>query len=242
MNSKLIFVFASGVLLSACGGSSNNNSNNVEQPIAMEEPIQQSVVYQVTYNSNWTSANFPTKYPANAHYSPFTGLTHNEQGRIFKSGELASAGIVLMAETGSRGVLSNEISEIQNMGNSRYLIAEGGIPSNDNTVSFTFEASTDYPLLSLVSMIAPSPDWFIGIDSMPLIENNAWITNRTLAVKVYDAGSDDGATFATANLPSTPRQLIELLSTPNSETDFNQGVHVQTEQSIGTMTIELVSQ
>lgn len=36
-----------------------------------------------------------------------------------------------------------------------------------------------FPLISLVMMVAPSPDWFTGVKDVDLRENGAWAQSKT---------------------------------------------------------------
>ncbi|MCF2856683.1 spondin domain-containing protein [Pseudoalteromonas sp. SMS1] len=249
MNGIFKLVTLSAVLsLTACGGSSSSDtptptpSEDTTPPTTPNTPPAASATatYELTFTRTWDAQTFPTNYPSGTHFSPVIGLTHNAQGRIFQRGEMASAGIVSMAETGSKAALKTEISNIQNLGHSNYLIDESGISGNSQSVSMTFEASQDFPLLSVVSMVAPSPDWFIGIDSLALFNDEQWLTQQTIQLKVYDAGSDSGVTFDSANLVTDPQSTITLLDSTRSDTDFAQGVHFQSEANIGVITIKLM--
>ena len=64
-------------------------------------------------------------------------------------------------------------------------------------------------------MIAPSPDWYVGIVNINLHENEKFISERTLDGLVYDAGTDDGLTFRSANKETDPQQKIFLLTAPS---------------------------
>ncbi|SFD75912.1 spondin domain-containing protein [Pseudoalteromonas denitrificans] len=223
------------LLLSACGGSDNASENDMNTSQSLD-----TVTYELTFTSTWNSSTFATNYPSNAHFSPLVGLTHNSQRGIFTTGESASSGIISMAETGSKTRLKEEIGVIQNLGHSNYLIDELGIPTNDTSVTITFEASKDFPLLSIVSMVAPSPDWFIGINSLSLFENEQWIENKTVQLKVYDAGSDSGTTFKSSDSTTTPANVIKLLSTNRSDSNFEEGVHFETQAYIGNIEIKMM--
>ncbi len=63
-------------------------------------------------------------------------------------------------------------------------------------------------------MIAPSPDWFIAVSNINLIENNEWVTSKTITVDIYDAGTDDGTTFVSPDEPTIPRATIFEIITP----------------------------
>ncbi|TMN93509.1 elongation factor Ts [Pseudoalteromonas phenolica] len=230
-------------LLTACGGGSSSNSTP-ETTTPTTTPAStapaDTVTYELTFTQEWTAANFATNYPSGTHFSPLVGLTHNLEGGIFKRDEVASPGIVLMAETGGKSTLKNEISDIQNAGHSNYLIDESGISNGSQSVTFTFEASQDFPLLSVVSMIAPSPDWFVAINSLSLFNDNTWVESQTIELKVYDAGSDSGLRFSSGNLATDPAEPITLLSSERDDTDFAEGIHHQTGKHIGYIEIKLM--
>ena len=60
-------------------------------------------------------------------------------------------------------------------------------------------------------MIAPSPDWFVGINSLPLRENGEWIERIERELSPYDAGTDDGVTFQSDNANSSPQDAIQRI-------------------------------
>ena len=74
-------------------------------------------------------------------------------------------------------------------------------------------------------MLAPSPDWFIGIDSLNLLENGKWLNSKTINLKVYDAGSDSGLNFTSADSSTSPKENITKFTSESSDTDFKEGVH-----------------
>ena len=55
--------------------------------------------------------------------------------------------------------------------------------------------SRDFPLVTLTSMIASSPDWLVGVDSLSLIENDEWLLTKIAILYGYDAGTDSGPTY-----------------------------------------------
>ncbi|WP_125721641.1 spondin domain-containing protein [Pseudoalteromonas rubra] len=247
--------------LTACGGGdggettqanvSNNTSNETNTETSTtdtntdastntttNEQAEDTATYQLTFTRTWEADNFATNFPANSHFSPLVGLTHNADGFIFKSDLPASAGMISMAETGSKSQLKDEISAIQNAGNSNYLIDESGVPNSAKSISFTFEASQQFPLLSVVSMVAPSPDWFIGLQGVPLFTDNQWLDSRTIQLKVYDAGSDSGPRFGSANQATSPAEPVMLLTSDPADSDFAAGVHRESGAYIGMIEIK----
>ena len=74
--------------------------------------------------------------------------------------------------------------------------------------------SRDYPLVTLVTMVAPSPDWFAGVTGLRLIENGAWIEDRVVPAAAWDAGTDSGVSFVSPDLETIPRQPISRILAP----------------------------
>lgn len=68
--------------------------------------IDDTAIYNVVFDSNWTAQIHPTNYPSNAHFSWMVGVTHNEQNLLFAKGLLASDGIESMSETGATELLA----------------------------------------------------------------------------------------------------------------------------------------
>lgn len=219
------------ILLAGCDDSNSSSINNINPT--------DDVVYELTFNSNWSAANFPTNYPEAAHFSGLIGLTHNNQINIFRRSELASPGIIVVAETGEKGTLINEINTLITNNDADKIIDGAGIPADSNSVSLSFSANTNYSYFSIVSMLVPSPDWFIGIDNLQLYENNKWKDNLTLNLRVYDAGSDSADTFTAANAPQINKDVITRLTTDSADTNFFDGVHRDNDTFIGTITLKL---
>ena len=72
-------------------------------------------------------------------------------------------------------------------------------------------------------MLAPSPDWFVGVSALPLVEDGEWRERVEVMLRVYDAGTDDGAVFTAANADSQPPQPITRLTSDPGDTDFTEG-------------------
>ena len=44
------------------------------------------------------------------------------------------------------------------------------------------------PYVSVTSMIAPSPDWFVGVDTLDLCDDSSWVNEVVRPAFPYDAG------------------------------------------------------
>lgn len=186
------------------------------------------------YSINFTSvqnANDHGTLPNNAHWSKLVGATHKTANTFWSTGSKATTGIKDIAERGSNTVFNAEVNTaISNKEADQYIngpnlaTATGSIIINDLIVD------ENYSLLTLISMIAPSPDWFIGVNSINLLdENSNWKSSVSLDLYAYDSGTDSGAAYTSANAITNPFENIKSLK---SIAPFN-------DKKIGTLTITL---
>ena len=197
-----------------CSGDDSEDTNN------------ESITYKVQVNFTWSSSTHPTKFPSNAHFSPLIGATHSSSVNLWNSGEIASEGIEEMAEIGATSLLKSEITNTIGFNS----IISGDRADSPGTTSVTFKVDVDNPYVTLVSMLVPSPDWFVGVNAIKLLnEDGTWIDNKTVVLHVYDSGTDDGLDFTSTNIDSNPKQNISLLSSNSANTDFTNG-----DPSVGT--------
>lgn len=172
------------------------------------------VEYEVAFDINWSKSMFPTDYPSNAHFSKFIGWSHKSNSDFFKVGTLASNGIKSMAETGSISPLDFEInSRIEKLEGLELFVGtnlSGGV----GAVKMNIYVDGENPSITIVSMIAPSPDWYIGVVGLSLLENNAFVESKTVEAIVYDSGTDGGDTFVSDNKIANPQLPIYALKSP----------------------------
>ena len=55
---------------------------------------------------------------------------------------------------------------------------------------------------------------FVGVSALSLLENGDWVGEKEVALVPWDAGTDSGVTFLSADRPSRPRQPIARITTP----------------------------
>ena len=169
--------------------------------------------YQIRFESDWSSATHPPALPPNPHYSPLIGATHNATGFVWSPGVLASAGVQQMAETGGTSGLSGEVNDLISAGLADQVVSGPGMGNTPMAVQIaSITVAEDFPLLSLVTMIAPSPDWFVGVHDVALIEQATWVSALTIDLHAYDAGTDNGVSFTAPNNPSTPHVPVSLFT------------------------------
>ncbi len=159
--------------------------------------------YRVTLRENWNATTFPTRYPAGSHFSPLVGSVHGGSADFFELNQSASIGIERMAELGTTSPLISEVEVAINSGTALSVILGDGIPNGRTEASVEIELSSAFPLVTLVSMVAPSPDWFVGVDGLSLQDTNgSFIERLEVPLEVLDAGTDRGVTFFSANSDS----------------------------------------
>lgn len=188
-----------------CGCSTDRNPL---VPVVRPDSV---ATYTVTFTSTWSATSHPLDFPANAHFSGLIGATHSGAILWWREGQPASPGIQAMAELGSKDPLRDEIAAGIASGMARSELSGGGIGSSPGVVSLDFQIRATHALVSLVSMIAPSPDWFVGVADLPLLQNDRWVDSLTVELRGYDAGTDDGTTYAAANAPAMPHVPISRL-------------------------------
>jgi len=176
---------------------------------------QETATYQVTIDVTWSAATHPLDFPATPTFSHLVGATHSERYAMFRDGETGSSGLELIAE---RGRVSIFLIELEEAGDRELIgtVFEGDeIEEIPGKGTLSFSATADFPLLSFVTMIAPSPDWFTGVAGVELHDGNQWIDQLTLPLWVWDAGTDSGDTYFARNLDTQPQQSVRLLATPH---------------------------
>lgn len=173
--------------------------------------------YNIVFQSLWNETDHGT-LPNNPHWSALVGSNHNNNISFLKLNGIATQGIEDIAEIGSftefrdQEVIPNVI-----LGNAEQFINGGGLGSATGTISINnLMMSEAYPLITLVSMIAPSPDWIITVHDLNLRSgnnavNNGWKDTFSLDLFVYDAGTDSGIAYSSDNADETPHTSINSL-------------------------------
>lgn len=224
-------ILSAAAALVACGGGSSEDTENL--PMAAS-----SATYRVTFRTTWDQAAFPTAFPADRHFSGLVGATHSAGLQLWAEGEPASLGIQNMAEAGNKVALLEEVDRAVQARLADAPLSGGGIGAAETEVALEFTVSQSHPLVTLVSMVAPSPDWFVGVHGLPLFVSNQWRDTVTVPLKVYDAGTDVGSSFRSADAGAVPHVAIRTLTSAAGDSDFQDGLHRATGSTIGSFTFE----
>lgn len=189
-------------------------------------------VYRVTFEATWSAATHPQGFPPNPHFSWLIGGTHDGQTEFWAPGQTASPGIESMAETGGTAALAAEVEAAIAAGHAGEVVRSVDYPVSPGSVDTEFTLTPDHPLLTLVTMIAPSPDWFVGVRGQDLRDGNVWIPEVTVDLHPWDAGTDSGTGYTSPDQDTQPAQPITAIA----GSPFTPGAPV------GRFVFELVSQ
>ncbi len=213
------------LILSGCGDDGNPPictmgdaaaGANQLNPRAEEVcPNLGSTQFTLQYMTNWSVSCNGTMYlgqsqmPPGAHLTDLAGATHNPTYTMWEVGAEASAGVELVAEEGKTGMLETEVTA--HSGANQFITTnENEFISPVETVTITFTADGEFPELSLMSMVAPSPDWFVGLSRVSLVNDDCtWKDTITHPLRVYDAGTEgDRFPFSLLNSNEDPPKNI----------------------------------
>jgi hypothetical protein len=171
--------------------------------------------YTVVVKSRWTKAEHPREYPATAHFSGVIGTNHTADYSIFKIGTPPTPGLEALSEMGKHTPLDNEIKAAIAAGKAGTLFETAALRNFKDSIVTSIKVDDAHPLISLVMMVAPSPDWFTGVRDVDLRENGAWAASKTLDLVAYDSGGDDGTTYEAPDKDTNPKKPTSQASTPH---------------------------
>jgi len=177
-------------------------------------PAPTTVRYRVVFDALWSQATHPQDYPGNPHFSPLIGATHSAAVGFWAEGAPASDGIKRMAEQGFTSPLDAHVNDAIAAGSARALVRGDRVQLSPASVALEVEVHQSHPLLTLVTMVAPSPDWFVGVGGLPLFADGRWVDTMTIELRPWDAGTDAGRSYESADAPVNPRQPITRLTSP----------------------------
>ncbi len=166
----------------------------------------QTVTYQVKFEGNWTLESTPGGVVAGAHFTTLIGGVHGSGVTFWKVGEQASAGVELVAELGSIGTFR---SEVQASSHTLSVIQRGVSGGGTGSATFNIDVTRTHPRVTLLSMIGPSPDWFVGVTGESLLDGeDRWRQSYVVNLYPHDAGTEDGTEFSLNNDDTDPQGVI----------------------------------
>ncbi|MCY3793319.1 MAG: spondin domain-containing protein [Gammaproteobacteria bacterium] len=205
--------------------------------LAQAQPAESPVTYQVTFQGTWTTAATPGGLPGSAHFSPLIGTLHNDRVTFWEVGSMASPGVEDVAELGQNSAFRSEINASDHVGAIiERSLGTGGTPE----VSVEFETTQDHPLVTLITMIAPSPDWFVGVSGLSLLDaRGRWLSRLEVDLFPYDAGTENGNGFSLSNPATVPQGTITRIRGMAPFTDEPMARFIFVRQGAGDSTVDV---
>lgn len=163
------------------------------------------------------------------HFTPLLVAAHNGSTHLFRSGTTASAALQAMAEGGDISGLS---SAVHNAGGMSVDNPAGGLLAPGQSVSTTNinTANTNNNYLSIVAMMLPTNDGFIGLDSYKIPHAAG---TYTININAYDAGTEandeivnGGGAPGTPGIPAAPGGDSGTGGSGVASTDTNTYIHI----------------
>ncbi|GIY23041.1 spondin-1 [Caerostris darwini] len=219
-NREVWYMDEGGLIRELC---EEEQENQDEQPEIIEDCCAcDEAKYELTFEGLWSRHTHPKDFPGNewlTHFSDIIGASHTGDFRMWEYGGHASEGVKEVAE---RGITKRLESELKTESNKiRTIIKARGLwyPNVQGKTFAVFRVDKFHHLMSLLSMLGPSPDWIVGVSALELcLKNCSWVTEKVMNLYPWDAGTDSGMTYITAKLPTVPQEKIRRItsSTPNS--------------------------
>ena len=177
-----------------------------------------SALYTVTFQGRWTTDATPGGLPGGAHFSRLIGAVHNAGATFLESGGTASAGVESMVEIGGTSTLTSEVNaQINSDPPGALSVLRGATdfigPTATRTLS-NVKVTTEYPRVTLTTMIAPSHDWFVGVSGLVLYDGqDGWLQTHSVDLYPWDAGTEEGDDFSLSpSVDTSPRGVIHSIS------------------------------
>ena len=112
----------------------------------------------------------------------------------------------------------NEVLMMRKPGFVSNVYKTGLVSTPDGYTSTKIMVQNMYSMVSLITMIAPSPDWFVGVDSYDLCGMNGWKEKVTMDLLPWDAGTENGQTYSLNNIATDPVDVImRIIQGSNSD-------------------------
>jgi hypothetical protein len=182
-------------------------------PAAPVLAVESTVVYRVTMDLTWSEQTHPDDWPEFPHTSPLVGGPHSGSVFFWLEGDLASPGIQEMAELGGTGLLINEMNAAGSQ--SGVPVTGGSIFPAPGTATASFNMTRPVGRVTMVTMIACSPDWFTGVTGLPLFAHGRYKDDYVVPLYSWDAGTDSGPSYESPDQVTIPPDpIVRIFSGP----------------------------
>ncbi|XP_011315131.1 spondin-1 [Fopius arisanus] len=173
--------------------------------------------YSLIMEGIWSNTTHPKDFPFSAwltHFSDVIGASHEPNFSFWGSDHVSTDGFRQLAEWGSASGLEAELrAKAQHL---RTLVKAAGLwyPNVNTNTTTSFRVDRKHPLLSVASMLGPSPDWVVGVSKLNLCQKDCtWLSRMDIDLYPWDAGTDNGISYMSPNSETRPREKMKPITT-----------------------------
>ncbi|CAL7936929.1 unnamed protein product [Xylocopa violacea] len=173
--------------------------------------------YSLTMEGIWSNVTHPKDFPFSlwlTHFSDIIGASHVPSFSFWGKDHVATDGFRLLAEWGSASGVEAELRANSNQ--LRTLIKAAGLwyPNVNSNTTTSFSVDRKHPMLSVASMLGPSPDWVVGVSKLNLCRKDCtWTKSEIIDLYPWDAGTDNGISYMSPNSETKPREKMKPITT-----------------------------
>lgn len=157
---------------------------------AQTQTASMSVTYRLVIDAVWSEETHPGTFAhvVDPHFSDLGGIIHSPDVSFWTPGQVASPGMAQMAVFGAVEILGEEAQAKIDQNLALTFIEDTRQIRPPGQLEVTFNATPQFSAVTFVSMIGPSPDWFIGCSGLSLMEDGTWQDEVKIDLISYDGG------------------------------------------------------
>ncbi|XP_017766480.1 PREDICTED: spondin-1 [Eufriesea mexicana] len=173
--------------------------------------------YSLVMEGIWSNVTHPKDFPFSVwltHFSDVIGASHVPSFSFWGKDHVATDGFRQLAEWGSASGVEAELRANSNQ--LRTLVKAAGLwyPNVNKNTTTSFRVDRKHPLLSVASMLGPSPDWVVGVSKLNLCRKDCtWTKSEIIDLYPWDAGTDNGISYMSPNSETKPREKMKPITT-----------------------------
>lgn len=179
----------------------------------------QAVRYRLEIVNTWSTTSHPGAFPLDAHFSWLAGATHHPGATFWELGQLSSPGTTQMAETGATTKFVQEVETALLAGTAGaaldwpwWFCPAETVNPNCGPLVVEFEIEPAHPLVTLATMLGPSPDWFVGVSGLSLQQGGQWVQQLSVDLRPLDGGTRSANVFALGGPKNAPPEVISQIT------------------------------
>lgn len=177
--------------------------------------------YKMNFKGLWSRQTHPKHFPVEEertrllHWSSIIGAVHSEDYSIWAYGEKASRAVKEVCEYGYINFMERELRN--NDKKTLSIIKTNPLWGEQEITRKSLEARINVNqqnhLISLLSMIGPSPDWCVGVSKLDVCRSDCtWEDEVSIDLYPWDAGTDSGLSYFSHNIETDPPENIHRIT------------------------------